>query len=329
MLLDHTAFPGIIDRILFHSTPSTVLAFSNTCRLYRRRLVSQLRHVSVDTDADTGRPCLLPVGTRHLVPRALPFVPIYVRILDVEQRVLESPTMRTVLSRASAHEDFDLEMLRRIGTPTPAAVNIGLSGDADTAVHFINLDEWNFPVHERLRDAVIHVGQSLKRQVLHLRWCDDYPLALGDPRALSFTTFIYGFQTRKYEYVFVLQPWTTAGKPSPISAFELLLNVLWEAIHRLCPYTTLTVVGLEATDLEGLKVKKGGVGEVNERVPAQFRKFATFLEDYIIEEDPSGLRVKALRRSARYLTVEDWRAELPAQDVGLIGEWVEPVQQGR
>ncbi|WOO81778.1 uncharacterized protein LOC62_04G005299 [Vanrija pseudolonga] len=321
-MLDHTAFPLVIDLILYHAAPNTLAAFSATCKAYRDKLRHQLRHVSLATEG-----YLCPVNPGTLTPPALPMVPGLVDALDVAQSTLHAPAIRAALDAGIA-DDFDLRYLRRIGAPTSAGVNFHLATHADTLVHFLDLDEWDFPLLDTGYAVVdMDLGMSRTRHVIHLRWCDDRPLVPGDPRALGLVTFNFACLDEGYEYVFVLHPYSTTGQAHPHSARALLLSILWAAIHDdMGPEfeASITIVGLEATDLSALEVE-GSVERVDDGVPDMFRPFAATFEYYIDETDADDeeSNLDIFRRSTRYFTMEDWRAKLDDEDRELIAEWVE------
>ncbi|KAL1412292.1 hypothetical protein Q8F55_000036 [Vanrija albida] len=329
MPLDHTAFPFIIDLVLSHCTPDTLLAFSSTCLRYRVRLADQLHHSALDTDG--GVACLRPVGLASAP--ALPVVPALVRVLDIHQSKLGFPEVTDALAVGPQGGSFEVDLLRRIGTPTPAGVNLGIEHFADTLVQYINVEDWDFPIpFEGFNNVHVELGTSRTRHILHLRWCDDTPLAQGEAHALAFASFnfehsSFNFEhSDEHEYVFVLHPWATGHRPSASSARALLLNIIWDEIHLMSDRfaARLTFVGVEATDLDVGSL--GDVEAVDERVPDLFRPFAASLEYYIDDEDygPAEKNVAALRRVTRYLTMEEWRAELDDDEVRLVGEWVEP-----
>lgn len=324
-MLDHTAFPSLIDRILYHSSPPTLAAFSATCTTYRAKLAQQLRHVSLAPDG--GGAYLYPVNPGIFTPRALPLVPALVHALDVPQSALDTPAIRALLDTGIT-DAFDLRYLRRIGAPTSQGVNFRLSTHADTLVHFLDLDDWAFPlVDTGYVVSDMDLGMSRARHVIHLRWCDDAPLVPGDPRALGLVRFNIACLDEGYEYVFVFHPYSSTGKPHPHSARALLLSILWEAIHdELGPEfeASFTIVGVEATDLSALEVE-GSVERVDDDVPDLFRPFAATFEYYVDETDADDeeSNLDIFRRSTRYLTMEDWRAELDDEDRQMIAEWVE------
>ncbi|KAL1412291.1 hypothetical protein Q8F55_000035 [Vanrija albida] len=299
-MIDHNAYPHIIECILGYSSLDTLVAFRSTSRRFRDQITAQLLSHAVlrrFPDRDNAYGFRLP-PTSTLAPEyKLPFVPEYVRTLDLVafayahcgQPVLDKPDSDLV-------DRFELHTLRRLGN-TAQAPGSNCFPNVHTVVDYVDMS-----VLSGYEDPEIDLPLRAQRHIVHFTW-DPSKNILNSmhvfgavnqyPRQHTGHTREIPCRSDVREFVVVLWP---AGQTTPADnlrgqarAVPLLsgptpramdwsvirmsparrLRPLFELVYQLVPSlaagATLTVVGVERCPpchLSGVEGRGGAEGRI-------------------------------------------------------------------
>ncbi|WOO81744.1 uncharacterized protein LOC62_04G005265 [Vanrija pseudolonga] len=225
LIIDHTAYPSILDDVLAHSSVSALLSFRATASAYKSRVDTQLfTHAVLVTRATaTG----VQLALRSASGAELPYLPHLVHILDIA----------TTLEPTSAQkaEFTSLRTVRRFGSGMHLAAEIPSSWRAPTAVDFLTVDEATGGAA-----GVLCAPGECSRYVAHVA-------PTSDGRRAEIRTRVQ--RQRAREYVLVFWPSRYPPEHAPVRVItEFGLHA-----HR---EGSLTIVGVEDALPEGYGLQK-------------------------------------------------------------------------
>lgn len=305
-VIDHTAHPAIIDTILSRCSVTALLAFRNTNRTYRDKLTRKLYHHAVlHTSQNThkaiksGAP---PIAVRlGVAPTCndvrdvhLPWLPGAVRILDVRTPVWER--IRPYIPQfTNVHTVRKLRPTEWVDCPLGPEVHFPA---CTTIVEYFGLTN---PGHEENERPDIYFKGPATRWVFHIglrgeRYSGFWWHRVLAPQVVDAVVVLHG--TAAPEVVYDIVYW----------AHKAMLYDIWYG------QGSLTVVGaLEALD---------GDAEVLDNLKAQLVETLAHL-DYDDDDLPSHPAAESL---TRFITTDEWLAELGDEQRDIEAAWPVPLQ---
>ncbi|KAL1412332.1 hypothetical protein Q8F55_000076 [Vanrija albida] len=295
VVIDHTAYPHIIDAVIASATIPALARLRATSREFRDRINPLLFHHVVLCERSNGPRRKKELGFTtpgHIVfpgagtePR-LPFAPAAVQILDVVTPPKPVPPAKVV------DQFTGLKTLRRMNQAvTTAGSNI--FRPKATAVDLLTL---HFPPGE---DTTVRLPPGIERYILHLKWDE------ADQHAL-WTVINLKNTLRIIDWVLVLHP-SNADNTPPIPApdFYTFMDLMTEAITIVERGGRVTVVGVERVSpaqmpnntLEGRGVAAYDVLREN-------------LKTFLLSHTPTPALVRAAAEAIRFVPYEEWLEEL-------------------
>lgn len=344
-MLDHTAYPDLIDTIVSNCTPETILAFCSTSKQYRKKLATWLSHSSFYREGNTNHRLTSKLPS---APASLPFVPALVEVLDMDDDACWSRHANLHAARDPTLSAFtSLRTIRRMDVSTLNNDDCTCFGDTSwrlprptTDVDFIQVD--TLPSYDRC--PMIRMGPATERYVLHIRWRNDNSFRLpgyhmsidkshvppldvtivlwspGLPgsvecAAMLVSWILHRFGSRWEDQIGWRRAkqlgWQRVHEPGWTQ--EDLVGWRWE--HRGHFDISLTIVGVEALGLESSEM------DVDDEHTTQVQKFVGFVMDHLDQDLDSTLPyARSLLEDAKFKTVDQWHASL-GNDMVTLGHW--------
>lgn len=299
--IDHTAYPAIIDTILSHCSVAGLLVFRDTSRVFRERLTRVLYdhvvlHVKPNRKAKTKE------GRREVVAKLgvgptctaqsdvhLPWLPSAVRILDIR-----TPVWANVEPHVTQFTNVQtIRRLRQIPFHRHMHYDGRLYMRVDTSVEYLTLRQEGFHVRDDELYDLIYVAHN-RRRVLHVG-------LQGEDCALCFRIWQ---AVSAPDFVLVLHG---TAAPRAVSSLVAQTQRVMEA-DSWSDCGRLTVVGARAA--------LGGDDEELQKIKA---RLASRLADCYW--DDGGPPVGVAEELTRFLTMEEWLAELSDEQRDIEAAW--------
>ncbi|WOO81718.1 uncharacterized protein LOC62_04G005238 [Vanrija pseudolonga] len=315
MVLDHTAFPLLIDYIIGYADMDSLLAWRGTSRMYRDRINRLVfKHVVIPHIEPVGKGYamtlgMIPEASARVPPlslnRSLPFAPAGVTILDIP-RVHQSVTLsvaqelRDISAKVVNFERFtNLHTLRRSGgRVTERGSNFVQT--VTTVVDFPDQDLW-----EEKNKAIVYLPHHVRRYVLHLKWANKFN-----------TTIEFKSTRRIRDWVLVLHHAPCKGStPGVPPDLERVIRQM-ARVFKSNRSSTVTFVGAERINPRHF----GAPGAKNPAVSADRFKAAV---ERVWEDLPDEFRPPTLDQRIQFLTYDDWLLTL-GDKKDIEGRWLRP-----
>lgn len=325
-ILDHTAYPPIIDAILSHSSPDTLLAFTSTGKEYRAKLAVWLSHSTFTGDRNVGHL----VSNLPSAPSSLPLVPSLVRILDIDNNTCwleqgrkpyapQDPTLAALTS---------LRTLRRLaGAAVTREVCYCVRDEWEWDVCDCLLSHFELPPAHTVVDFLepdcppnpgverhLCLRADTDRHIIHVGWGEDDD---AGPESLPARHYLWSekIDTSHFEVVIVLRPPSPGNRAATDRHALLVRNIVdelvgkWSAGHLRF---ALTIVGIEALDLASPASDPD----------ARRSEFAHLAHRRLSERAEHDITwcLRVLNERATFLALDEWRASL-GDEVAVLGYW--------
>lgn len=308
VIIDHNKYPEIMTTILSYAPLASLAVLRRTSATFRKR-VRRLLFYHVSLVSNNGQDAFVvppsPASLSLSPGSTVPFRPPHVRVLDVgEDPLALVPSKDTTRALAS------LRILRRRGKAIQNYCTIK-PRSRSTLVDFLDLDDMTDIIVNRVTPT-IQPYNYFHRYVLHVQWCDDWGLQVGDYRALRNVCFPGIGNSSIWKIAVVLWPYRTDNStPNPLSAIEVVYNIVKALDVKFSGQ--LVIVGIENTRLEVLvKYQKPY------RIESAFNAFRQRVEARL----RAGDRDSEALDGVMFRTVEEWHAEL-GEDMEYVGHWVD------
>lgn len=301
--IDHTAYPLIVDLVLWYASPQVLLAFRLTSKAFQRRVDAPFAHVLLKPRAapkkgslrDTASPVTL--STASSPPRPLPWFPFAIGVLDhwtdrgLHRRRLEhAPSLHTL-------RRFDNAIL----IDTVGVEKLGL-----TLVDFIDVTQW-----EWLASINLPTPTGTTRSIMHLK----YDFSMENVLFTQLQVTNSNSWAHGPEFVFVLWPTDDPVEDEPAAGrLEFLYSAILSSLAGWDgEEISITVVGME--DAHENEHREADPDALWDHIP---REMAYVWEDddgdydgtYCMAAVSDPLLNTAARRATRFLTREEWWKEL-------------------
>ncbi|KAL1412283.1 hypothetical protein Q8F55_000027 [Vanrija albida] len=133
-MIDHTAYPSIVDDVLAYTGVPALLAFRATSRAYKAQIDRQLwSHAVLVTRATRSGASRLALLSAALPDEPIPYLPHLVHTLDIATSVEPTPAQKEAFTA--------LRVVRRFGSGMHLATQLPSSWRAHTAVDLLTPDE--------------------------------------------------------------------------------------------------------------------------------------------------------------------------------------------
>lgn len=295
-VIDHTALPGIIEKIIDAADFKTQLALRGTSKAYSSHVSKiNFKHLRVSTGDGPGGflksfrlpHLLIPVS---LAGYNVPTLFNATGVVDVRVAVNAAVPIKVLAHLPSAHT------IRRMGLNSTASM-ITNAENVHTVVDFVHTGG-------SATDDVarIMVSYKFKRYIVHYRWKKDNPV--------PFVMVERAALIEPHEVIIALWPDNTDGPPPPESAWSFVGNML----SRLTPSVTMKVVGVEKLDS----------GSNIDASPQDVSDHISALQDALDRRfQDSGNPAQAeetTRNPVTFVTFEHWWKEL-GENKDIHGVW--------
>ncbi|WOO81800.1 uncharacterized protein LOC62_04G005321 [Vanrija pseudolonga] len=287
--IDHTAYPAIMDDIIAYAPMQALFKLRLTSKAFRARVDALVgRHVLLGPLTVTGTTLLLPKIYRfNPGPSswAVPANPSVVRVLDVDFGTLDDPALSIVLSQFTG-----VTTVRRFSLPyTENEELFELPPSARTVVDYLPLSINTYvPV------------SSGRRHILHVGLCPTVgPNGPATDAAVD---------DNVEDVVVVLSmDMMPPGLAVPEITFQCLCDTLYGPLISFTQQ--VTVVGLEL-----LAPAAQTDPAPHPSMQRTYRLIKRFLDGWCEFFRPGAINL-------RYLTTEEWWAELDEGETSLVGVW--------
>ncbi|KAL1412323.1 hypothetical protein Q8F55_000067 [Vanrija albida] len=316
VVIDHSAYPHIVNAILATCDTRTAIAFRSTCRAFRAAVDAALLshvalypmpapapsqgHNSPNTILGFVRPSDYPEPESDSEPPLLPHVPSVVRTLDF---VVDNYTE----THDFAGDFAGVSTLRR-ARDAVWSPPLKLSSLA-TLVDFATLYGGLY------QDLIL--PPRPETYVLHIRWDESESaevyadIEVDEMRDTSATTAEAGPAPPR-DTVLVLEPYTSGPPAAHTTWLFFLMDIAAEMLRVLEEGGSLCIVGVDDVSPRNLGAEDGDEDEGGDGDEDPVKLFRRKLLDVWrdLEDPPEGEELDSLLSQVVFMTVAEWHASL-------------------
>lgn len=330
VMLDHTAYPYIIDNILGYASPDTLLAFCSTSKHYRKKLAKWLSHATIHRNSYSSTSYFMSRVTPIL--QDLPFVPSSVQVLDVSDECRCSDSDLYFGSDEGDPAFPQLRVLRRMYSgicDTELCDSRGGDSDVpafDTVIDFIDFDYHQDRSHEPWI-TWITLDAKTSRYIVHLATSNHVTI---EEVAENLTLHVRS-PDKSLNVIIVLWPHDEdRGDPLPRTAIIMVGTILdqvsqcFSSTRHCSSTTTITVVGGEAFGFSQDVTPPEHQDASHTSATAPKQSFRAQLHDRLYEfVTPVALDTAhtLLNDHTTFLTLDEWHSSLGEAEAVLGEEW--------